>query len=188
MRSSKPSSLSRSSAHAAERQRSDPRAMSWRVVKLPLWIAGGTAVLSTFPGCSAPAPDVAATVATSLNRQYGTQALTCPESSIPVGQHMTCKARLNSGIVPVEVHRTSRTQVDVRPEIALLRTTDAAAVVRSFIWHAAGVSASVTCGSDPVVMAAPGTTLRCSATAQGEAHEVLVIVKDDELHLDVLVP
>jgi len=98
---------------------------------------------------------------------------------------MTCSAHLDSGNVQVEVFRTSKTHVDVRPEVALLRTRDAAEVVRAFIRRAAGVSASVTCGSDPVVTAAPGTTLRCSATAQGESHEVLVTVKDGELHLDV---
>ena len=98
---------------------------------------------------------------------------------------MTCSANLKSGNVPVAVFRTSKTHVDVRPEVALVRTRDVAAVVRAFIWRAAGVSVSVACGSDPVMVGAPGTTLRCSATVQGESHEVLVTVKDGELHLDV---
>jgi hypothetical protein len=161
--------------------------MSWRVLTLALWFAGSTAILSTFTGCSAPPRDIAATASLSLQRDDGTQALICPESSIPVGRQMSCTARLTSGSVPVEVLRTSRTQVDVRPEIALLRATDTAGVVRAFIWHAAGVSATVTCGSDPVVRATSGTTLRCHATANGEAHQVLVTVKDAELHLDVRV-
>jgi hypothetical protein len=98
---------------------------------------------------------------------------------------MTCTPDLQAGNVPVGVVRTSKTCLDVRPEVALVRTRDVAADVGAFVRRASGVSVSVTCGSDPVVIAAPWTTLRCSATAQGESHEVRVTVKDGELHLDV---
>ena len=167
--------------------------MSWRRPTGNVWgggiaIAVATILAETLSACGVgphrtlDARSVASEITSEVVSQYQLPArivsVRCP-SGIPVvaGQRFVCMATLAEQPLSINGMVTSSTgRYTVVPAEAVIVVAHAVTVLQAGIAAQLHMPVPVSCGTEPVLVRAPGDSFRCVATVQGHPRQVTVVV------------